>query len=782
LQADPSALAPERLLVFEVRGEISNFANAIRKVPGLELIDEEELEADETDKSPEAYLLVPDAAALQNILSLWKRWVTGREMEDGFTPWRDVFATLKEIRVWGPTDRVQEGDREILAEEIAFMNEGALLPIEVELIFRTSDELALAGEAAVTAAINDAGGSVVSRCRIEDIAYHAILAELPVEALQAIIELSSTGISGMDPIMHIRPQSVVSTVETEDATQSPRAATLAPADGRPILALLDGVPVSEHPLLRGRLVVDDQFELEANAIVSERTHGTAMASLIAHGDRNSPEQALTRKLHCVPVLGASDQFPADRLIVDLIYQAVIAMREGSEPTAPDVLVINLSLGNARKPFQGRLSPWARLVDRLAHRYGILFCVSAGNHGQPFEISATPNMAAFEATTQPDRATQTLTALSRLIGSRRILSPSETVNGISVGAANIDAVTPTDRRFARGRADPYQSMIAANPSSGLGPGFSNSVKPDILMPGSREHLMMVSSGTTLSVRPSGAGRPHGLKVAAPPRDGSTNWEHYTCGTSAAAALASRTAHRIHDALEDAYGEPFLALPHHQRATLLKALLVHTATWPADSAALIKSVLGPADPRQSVRQKENVRRFMGYGLVTPDDAVSCAADRATFWAVGSLGQESRCNVQIPLPVCMSGQALPHSMTATLAWFTPVHPGRQSYRSVKLSLLAPDDFNELRVLPAKTQPDYNQASKGTVFSRRWEGNRAPALTARSSIELIIQREADRGSKVDELIPFGIAVSVAMPSVVEVYAQAQARLGIKPRPMVRV
>jgi Subtilase family len=765
-----------------VRGEIGNFANAIRKVPGLELIDEEELEADETDKSPEAYLLVPDAVALQNILSLWKRWVAGREMEDGFTPWRDVFATLKEVRVWGPTDRVQEGDREILAEEIAYMNEGELLPIEIELIFRNSADLALAGEAAVIEAIDAAGGHLISRCRITDIAYHALLAELPVEALRAVTERSAAGISGMDPIMHIRPQSLASTEEAEDAAQPPQAATFAPAEGSPILALLDGVPVSEHPLLRGRLVVDDQFELEANAIVSERTHGTAMASLIAHGDRNSSEPALPRKLHCVPVLGAGDQFPSGRLIVDLIYQAVIAMRDGDDPTAPNVLIVNLSLGNSRKPFQGRLSPWARLIDRLAHRYGILFCVSAGNHGQPFEISTVPNMAAFEATTQPDRATHTLTALSRLIGSRRLLSPSETVNGISIGAANIDAVSAADRRSARGRADPYQSMIAANPSSGLGPGFSNSVKPDILMPGSREHLMMVSSGATLSVRPSSAGRPHGLKVAAPPRDGGVSWEHYTCGTSAAAALASRTAHKIHDALEDAYGASFLALPHHQRAALLKALLVHTAAWPSESSALIKSILGPTDPKQSVRQKENVRRFMGYGLVSPDDAIACASDRATFWAVGSLGQESRCSIQVPLPVCMNGQARAHSMTTSLAWFTPVHPGRQSYRSVKLSLLAPEDFNELRVLPAKAQPDYNQASKGTAFSRRWEGDRAPTLTTRSSIELVIQREADRGSKVDELVPFGIAVSVAMPGVVDVYAQARARLGIRPRPAVRI
>jgi hypothetical protein len=229
-------------------------------------------------------------------------------------------------------------------------------------------------------------------------------------------------------------------VDTEDASLPPPAGELSPSEGAPILALFDGVPVSEHPLLRGRLIVDDQFELEADTIVSERTHGTAMASLIALGDRNGSEAALPRKLHCVPVLGANDQFPSDRLIVDLIYQAVVAMRDGEDPTAPNVLIVNLSLGNSRKPFQGRLSPWARVIDRLAHQYGILFCVSAGNHGQAFEISAVANMAEFEGTTHPDRARHTLTALSKLIGSRRLLSPSETVNGISVGAANIDDVS------------------------------------------------------------------------------------------------------------------------------------------------------------------------------------------------------------------------------------------------------------------------------------------------------------------------------------------------------
>jgi hypothetical protein len=769
------------LLVFELRGAITTFANAIRRVPGLELIDEEELESDDHDKAPEAYLLVPDAEALGNILSLWRRWVAGQELGEGFTPWRDVFATLRELRVWGPQDRVQEGDRDILADEIRDLADDDELALEVELVFRAAEEIGGAAERSVTAAIVTPGGRIVSRCRIADIAYHALLAIVPVAAVRRVIERSPQGISGLDPVMHIRPQSVASDIEVSEPTRPADVTQMPPIEKTPILALLDGVPVSEHPLLRGRLEVNDFFDLEPSALVTERTHGTAMASLILYGDRNVMGPLIGRRLHCVPVLGSGDRFSENRLIVDLIYQAVIGMREGPNATAPNVVLVNLSLGNTRKPFHGKLSPWARLLDRLAHRYGILFVVSSGNYSSPFEIASIASMGEFEIAVPADRAEHTLRALSRLIASRRLLSPSETVNGMTVGAANIDAVKDADRRAARGRVDPFFPLQMANPSSALGPGFANSVKPDILMPGSREHLSVVSSGRTLTVRPSGAGRPHGIRVAAPPREGGTNWEHFTAGTSAAAALTSRLAHRIHDGLEDFYGDTFLSLPHHQRAVLIKALLVHTAVWPGDSASLIKQVLGPPNNRQSVRQKDNIRRFLGYGLVDADAAVYCAEDRATFWAVGTLAQEKKCTVAVPLPTCLGGQARLHSLHATLAWFTPVLPGRQSYRSVKLSLLIPDDLSGLRADPTKTQPDVNQSSRGTVFSRHWEGRHAPTIGPNDILEMSIQREPDRGAKVDESTPFGLAVSIAMPGVVQVYDQARLRLGLAVRPAVR-
>jgi hypothetical protein len=118
------------------------------------------------------------------------------------------------------------------------------------------------------------------------------------------------------PKLRTQDRSVISmdVVVAEDSITAPTVVARKEA----ILALLDGVPVAAHPLLAVHGSIDDQFELEASAPVAERLHGTAMASLIIHGDRNRAEPPLPRRVHVVPVLGAQDGFPSDRLIVDLI--------------------------------------------------------------------------------------------------------------------------------------------------------------------------------------------------------------------------------------------------------------------------------------------------------------------------------------------------------------------------------------------------------------------------------------------------------------------------------
>jgi hypothetical protein len=766
LRADPAGLAPERLMVFEVRGSISAFAAAIKLIAGLELVDEEELEGDEGDEHPLAYLLVPDMTALRNLESLWRRWQAG-QLVRGETTWANVFEHLRDLRPWGPNDRVHSSDQTFLATIVDGLDDHELVRVEIELVFRSNDMAARESEAEVSGAITARGGTIVSRARLPDISYHALLSDVPVWAVHEIIEKRIEGIAGLESVMHIRPQSEPTTVEIGDPDE------ITPEDGEertlgePILALLDGVPVSGHRRLAAHIDLDDPFDLEPNAMVDSRAHGTAMASLIIHGDLNRNEEQLPRQIHVIPVMGNGDGFARDRLVVDLIYLAVIHLRE----QRPGVVIVSLSLGNRYRPFHNQLSPWARLLDRLAYSLGLLFIVSAGNQVNDFGISSYATGRDYEDADGLSRATSMVTALHKIMGERRLLSPAETVNGVTVGSCNVDAVTAADRTLARTLVDPFPNHVMANPSSSLGPGFARSVKPDILMPGAREHMRFVRNHSHIDVVPATASRGAGLRVAAPPRAGRENRDGYTNGTSAAAALGSRTCHRIHDALEAHYGEEFLRLSPLQRAVLLKALLVHPAQWPRTTADLIKATIGPWGRGQAGKQKDNIRRFIGYGYVDAEDAVACAEDRATFFATGQLGADRIVTIDVPVPLTIGGKAKPHSLSATVAWFSPVSPGRKSYRSCRLKILQPSDLNTMAVAGHSWQPDENQINRGTVYSRCWSGENAPVVTPDMTIPLIVQRDPDQGTVLDEAIPFGLAVTISMPGEVALYDQARAR-----------
>jgi hypothetical protein len=766
--------------VFELRGSVSAFANAVQRVQGLELIDEQELEADEADKQPVLYLAVPDTRALQEIESLWRRWARGEELDHGYTAWRDVFSLLRNLRPWGPHDRIRDEDVDVLNEDIAAQADAEFVRLELELVYRARPERGSEQEAEVRTIVVERSGRVVSSARIDSIAYHALLVDLPVNEVRLIAARSQQGITGIEPIMFIRPQSSSTKVEVVDASEGSTIELPSRELGKPILAMLDGVPVAAHSLLSQHLEVDDPFELEPKALVTQRVHGTAIASLIVHGDLNRVGAAapLPRKVHVVPVLGEQDEFPSERLIVDLVYQAVLRMREGPGASAPTVLIVNVSLGNRRRSFQGPLSPWARLLDRLAYDRGILFIVSAGNWLGGFSIPGFETNRDYEDAAPERRATETIRALGQLMAHRRILSPSETVNGLTIGASNEDSVSAADRRMAGTNVDPYRELRICNPSSALGPGFARSVKPEVLLAGGREHLHFTRSGGGLEMTPAPARRATGLVVAAPPSGGIENQRGYSGGTSAAAALASRCAHRIHDALEAAYGEAFLRLEHHHRAVLLKALLAHPASWPHTTAELIRATLGPPSGKQHVQQKDNIRRFLGYGVVDPEEAVACADDRATFWAVGTLQPDKVATIAVPVPAVMGGRAQPHALFVTLAWFTPTFPGRQSYRAVRLKVLKPRELAALAVEPEKRQPDENQANRGTLFKRCWSGSKAPAVGPNMSIELKVQREPDPGTPIDEAVPYGLAVTLTMPGVVELYDQIRQRLGMPVRP----
>lgn len=56
-------------------------------------------------------------------------------------------------------------------------------------------------------------------------------------------------------------------------------------------AIFDGLPVNNHQKLSNRIMVDDPDDYSDGYTVQHRVHGTAMSSLIIHGDINDNEKA-----------------------------------------------------------------------------------------------------------------------------------------------------------------------------------------------------------------------------------------------------------------------------------------------------------------------------------------------------------------------------------------------------------------------------------------------------------------------------------------------------------
>ena len=271
--------------------------------------------------------------------------------------------------------------------------------------------------------------------------------------------------------------------------------------------------------------------------------------------------------------------------------------------------------------------------------------------------------------------------------------------------------------------------------------------------------------------------HGIRVAVPPNPPSAVNTGRTIGTSVAAALTTGIAVRAHEILEATYDD-FLQLPGAQRALLLKGLLVHCTRW-TEARDLIIEILGPPQANQHVRQKDNVRRYIGYGAIDGGIILNCAADRATLWAVGNLAREQGHNFSLPLPAAMSGRAQLHELAATLSWFAPPRFGAVNYRGARLKLLEPDGLSTIGVAANKEQPDTNQSHRGTIIHRRWSGERAAALVQNQTVPVIVQREPD---EVDETIPYALVTTVTMPGVNEIYAQVRAKVSIKPKIPVAV
>ena len=798
LLADPSAIAPERALVFEVAGNVDALGRAVSNLPGLEYLGDEALEFEPDEDFAEAdtrqgregqprrdrpvrgrlYLTMPDTRALQRLLSLWNRHQRGQDPGRGNRPWFDLFDQLHRLRAWGPEDRLPDDTVAYLNERLEDGSDDVRL--EVELWWRGNTRRV---QSRFVEAVQAADGRIVDQASIPEIGYRAALVDVPATEVRRLAAREEVALAVCDDIMLIRPQSTAAFPTDAEETDAGRAVEQpAMPEGPPIVAVFDGVPVLAHQLLDRRIEFDDPDDLAAQSVVSERLHGTEMASLVIHGDRNLQEMPLTRPIYVRPVLyapgsGRDETTQPDRLLVDTIYRAVLRMREGDAgepPQAPDVFIVNLSLGDPRRPFAGPMSPWGRLLDHLAARYGLLFIVSAGNIiNTNLPVPAFQGITDFEAADPTDRQQAILEALGGQRSQRTLLSPAEALNPITVGAWHEDAMESQPSSLI------YRPYVDDGPNitSAMGLGHNRVVKPDIFMAGGKEHLLPARSGGGLVVRAAQSGRIHGLKAAMPDEVGRLDREGLTAGTSAATALATRSAHRLFDALMDEdNGGVLQDADRRYYGVVVKALLVHRARW-GEVGAELEDIYGPKGRGTHIARRDNIARVLGYGRPNVEEALACAANRATLVGYGEVAADGTASLfRVPLPSSLKRVTEPRTITLTLAWFSPVNIRHRAYRRAKLEI-TPNDFKtSAGVERSPNQPSDKPVPRGSLFHVRYEGHRAVPFVDDGHLSFrVFCRE--QGGPLDEQISYGIAVTVEAGEHVPIYQEVRQRLGVQAR-----
>lgn len=494
-----------------------SFTKALEAIPGLELVGEGETELEDEEELGYLYLLIPTEAAIRQMLALWNIWRANKPLAQQYKAWEKVFVCLHDLRRWGPKDRVTEEDARLISDMAQF-DPSMNVRVEIELVFERNDVKATTARDATVASIVGLGGRILDDARHEPIAYDALLVEISAATAQAIADRNPVGLAGLPDVYTIRPQSKID-ISTELGDVDAGAVTVAAPTKPAIAAIIDGVPVANHPAFAQHLALVDPDDL-ATAAVGLRMHGTAMTSLVVRGDLKRGEAALARMVVVRPLMYAhiagetEEIFAPNELLVDGFIRAVQDLREGPNAAAPGIFIINLSLGDSNRPFFGRTSAWARALDWLAHHYGILFIVSAGNatgRQHDIELTDVADNAAFTALSNEDRTKVVLTGIHKGVRLRRILSPAEAVNALTVGALHDDALREVPNRGYS--LDPLPAATLPTPASRVGPGVGNAIKPDILMPGGRLRVN-VQIGTAAVVRVTPPNKFGGLQAAGP----------------------------------------------------------------------------------------------------------------------------------------------------------------------------------------------------------------------------------------------------------------------------
>lgn len=786
VQQSPTGINPEFALVFEIIGAVDNFYTAVKNTDGFEWIFDSETEPFDPDDdfhqvdntsneklntplNGKLYCVMSNQQAMLQLLSLWKRYQNEETnvFKRGFAGLRDIFTHIKDLRKWDARDRIEETNALEYWRSSLEIDGDSPVPFEIELFFRSDATKRNISTETIHREIRLLKGRVIQECVIDEIFYHGMLVELPRTSIESLVNrYEEIKLSQVDDIMFFRPvcQSVFVSATDSEVYNSTKETSLPIGDA--VVAVFDGMPMQNHHLLRGRVIIDDPDDYAAGYESKYRVHGTSMVSLAIYGDIKRNEIPISSPVYVRPVLRPKQNgfdkvievVPDDSMFIDVLHRAVKRMMEGDgqgSATAPNTKVINLSIGDPVRQLAVTMSPTARLLDFLAYKYKILFIISAGNHPEVVNFVDKPfdELKSLDITQRSNIFSLAIKDNQRNL---KILAPSESLNGLTIGALH-DDFTDTNETdhfiWAVDRGLP-------SPISAIGKGYRSIITPDLFYYGGRKFIRGGLDGKINWVESS---REPGCLSATPYGTGDIDGCAFSFGTSDAAAQITHEAAKCHDVLNQVFlDETGVKMPVDSTAILLKAMLTHGASWESIANKLASSM--KTSPKQ-------LSKWLGNGIPNISRVIECTKERITLIGLGALKKDEGDIFRLPLPVDFSSRLMKRKLTVTLAYLSPVVPNKQIYRGAQLWFNIDDGGKGL--VPERQNTEWQAVRKGSLQHEIFIGENPIAWNNDDLIIKVNCREEAIKLKKDE-IPYCIFVTfeVAEGFDVDLYTDVSTRI----------
>lgn len=560
-----------------------------------------------------------------------------------------LFNAIESVGELLPIDRIgpilkSEGFR----EPNAFKNERTeILDVELWPVVDFQADLFIHR---ITTVVESQGGTVLDQYR----GASALLVRVQAKGKAIRALLDQTEVSSIDrPPQPDLPDLGIEQIDIGQIGEAVAAPPNAVAIG-----IVDSGLTSGHPLIAGSVIAS--FGVPASLGDDDgKMHGTPVSGIAAYGDLRQRivggDWDAKFRIASAKVVNAQGTFDSKELVPTQMEQAIRRLHNEF-----GCKVINISLGDVRRPVGLRPSAWAAALDELARELDLVIVVAAGNADRTKLAALGPEVI--------DRYPQFI-----LDPSNRILEPGSAVNVLTVGS--LAHGNGLDEADAEGVT--VQSLCDASqpsPFTRIGPGSNGCVKPDLVDFGGTA----VYDGLARRLL-DGASKPNAGVPSLHSDYVRRQLLTSVSGTSFAAPLVAYKAALIAESLPDA------------SANLVRALLALSADQPQAA----RDALGLAN-------EETRYNVLGYGVADVARAVQSEDGRAILYREDSLAGDKFAVYEVPIPEEFQNTKGARQIRVALCFDPPVRHTRLDYAGISMG------FNLLRgTTPAEVFDAF----------RRWE-----------------------------------------------------------------